>query len=270
MSKVFKERFGLDPVVLEAYPKLSRQDVGGTWEVFRPQYDLANPERRALSYQMLLDCDHKASLWVDLSRYEAEVGRASVQWCSAGKHALFLGARVTDVELNNKALQAQREFSGLNLNNFFSRSTCDIEADIYRLGFDALDLLFRAIHRREKGAIFEHPSQDLHTIFRRFLVVNHQPAGEKSERVKELFKEYVELRYGGKMQLVRELPSSELAASSERLPDSRRLYSTSLDQLLGELSEARNTRKDAADLALLDALERFYRESEVWRALKAN
>jgi hypothetical protein len=107
---------------------------------------------------MLLDNDNRSGLWVDLEKYRAGLGRDSIRYFGKTSGCLFLEAPGDlGKEFEKEKVAAREEFKGITLANFFPPSSCDIERDIYRLPFPALDALERAFATKSDKELRSKP-----------------------------------------------------------------------------------------------------------------
>lgn len=258
LAKIFANQFQLDVRTFNTFPSLQNLERGQVWSVFKPQYELSHADIFHKSKLLLLDKDHRSSLWINLAAYEEDKSRSSISWQSAAKHALFLDQALPEEASSQAALQALRQFSEINLKNFFSRSTCDIESDIYRLDFDCLERLGKAIRGGEVAALYSVANADLKTIFQRFIFSNHKQGPLSDVTVRKYFEDYCMLRYlNNALQLSRDL--------GEHCQ-----YAPSLKSLYAELKKLQIERTDEEDRLLLSALEEYYQQSYVAQALAAS
>jgi hypothetical protein len=204
----------------------------------------------------LLDADHKSALWIDLERYASAPEPTCISWRSAAKNAFFISPQaVNNSDLAEVARSALRQFRGVSLKNFFEKSTCDIEQDIYRLDFDHLDMFSRAIATNDKSAL-----RDCRLPEAKVLWLRHQLASPNATisdpGTAELLKKYALHRYGGKLQVARTVREG---GKSEA-------YHGTLGEMVRRLilaQEAAASTRNAADLQLMTSLERFIRESDI-------
>jgi hypothetical protein len=261
VARWLRDSCGLDAASFEAYEgaKLhSTARSGAVYMVEEPEYDM-----HAISYSSkhpvtLLDADHKAALWIDLERYASTPEPSCISWRSAAKNAFFISPQaINNPELAEVARSALRQFRGVTLKNFFEKSTCDIEQDIYRLDFDHLDLYSKAIAAKDKSVL-----KDCRLPEAKILWLRHQLASPNASIAdpvtSELLKKYALHRYGGKLQVTRTVrEGSESGAYHTTLAD--------MVRRLVQAQEAAAVTRNTADLQLMTSLERFIRESDIAR-----
>jgi hypothetical protein len=258
MAKTFRDRWGLDVRDFESYEGTSRHQRPPKGDVFlsvRPNYEPAGDTSPIRSPVTLLDFDHRSALWIDLERFERSEGRAAISWYSLGKSWLFLEPAPADNRHADLARRALKEFSGITLANYFSENRCDIELDIYRIDFNGIELLRTAIWDRNAEALKDSAHPGLLTLYRRHGLANYTWGGDKDARVKEYLAAYALHRYGGKL-IVEGRQGSEAEVRHQ-----------TFSQLLARIRELRSApAARQGDRELLDSLERYYFESDLYRA----
>ena len=143
----------------------------------------------------------------------------------------------------------------MTLRNFFEKSTCDIEQDIYRLDFDHLDLYSKAIAANDKSVLRECRLPEA-----KILWLRHQLASPNASladpATSELLKKYALHRYGGRLQVVRTVREGSAAPA----------YHTTLAEMVRRLVQAQEAAamtRNSEDLKLMTSLERFIKESDI-------
>jgi len=258
LAKTFKNDFGLDLTQFEAYEagkfhQFARQGHGIA--SLEPNYDLSIPEISITNVMTLLDADHRYALWIDLARYKEGAGRDSIRWLNQGNSYFFSGGEMKSHENLELAPKALAELQSINLKNFFSRSTCDVEQDIYRLDFDAIGALESAIWKGDSSAMAKINNEDARIAFIRYKLSNYEWGGAQDDKVKALLKEYALHRYGGAMQ-VKKILKAETSTSD---------YHVTFKSMLEDL-EARKKEAVDKDKKLLESLKEFYMESDIYLA----
>lgn len=249
LAKVFKKKYGQSILDFEAYQidhkKLSKRGLVINKET--PSTKLNSETLFSSKPYALLDFDARSALWVDLTDYEKGKGRDSIEWCNTSYGQFFSDAQIlTDpklIELSNKAL---KEFAKLNLKNFFTKSDCDIEMDIYRIDFDQLAKLNQAIWEN-KDIDFE--MKDTKTVFVRYKLNKYEWGGDHDQKVKKMIKDYALNRYGGKMKLNK--------------GEKDELHQT-FNKMLINLEEE-SKKVPSSDKLLLDSLKTFYFQSDIYQ-----
>lgn len=259
LARWLRDSCGLNATSFEAYEGTrlhSTAKSGAVYLVEEPEYDMHATSYSSKRPVTLLDADHKAALWIDLERYAATPDPSCISWRSAAKNAFFISPQaVASSELAEVARSALRQFRGVTLRNFFEKSTCDIEQDIYRLDFDHLDLFSKAIAANDKSVLRECRLPEA-----KILWLRHQLASSNvslaDPATAELLKKYALHRYGGRLQVVRTV----------REGSSSPAYHSTLAEMVRRLVQAQEAAamtRNAADLQLMTSLERFIRESDI-------
>jgi exonuclease I len=263
VAEWLRDNCDLDTTTFEAYEggKLhSTARSGAVYMVEEPDYDMEGTDYVVKRPVTLLDATHRAALWIDLERYLDTKDPSCIMWRSAGKNAFFVsGTAETDPELQRTARAAIAQFKTITLKNFFQRTTCDIELDIYRLDFDQLDLFTKAIETNDKSVLQNCPGTDAKVLWLRRQLGN--PNADISDpKTAEMLRKYALHRYGGKLQLARSVQEGRKEAQREGI------YHATLGEMVRELiqrREAAELQKNYEDQALLDALETFIRRSDI-------
>ncbi len=261
LARVLRERFSFDAVSYLAYEGAPCERKQRTPEVFSlldVNYDASAKERFVRRPWTLLCTDHRCGLWVDLEAYKAGAGRRSVQHVKKlGGHALYLELDYAwDRAWRDIAAKAQAEFSGLNIQNFFTETECDIEVFIYRL--DAADriALAKAIAEADGRGL---KNLDARILFRRHVLRAYSWGSGNDDAIERDLRSYALRRYGGEVLLSKSI--SRKLADTPRAGD----YHPTFQMLVDEIWSRRQSAGSAKDTALLDSLERFYKESDIYR-----
>jgi hypothetical protein len=261
LAEWIKENSGLDVRLYEPYEGLALHSTvrsGAVYEIEEPEYDLSERSYGARTPMCLLDENKKAALWINLDRYAEDPSAGCISWRQANKHAFFTSGRsVSRGEVQQLARRALAQFSKVSLANYFEKSTCDIEQDIYRLDFDGLDLYSRAIKEGNKEPLAALGASDAKVLWVRYQLANSE-LDFADPRSASTLRQYAMYRYGGKLQLPKTI----------RRPDDPDNFHPTLSELFGDLHRARDVAASEGrgeDIKLLDSLESFYRASDVVR-----
>jgi len=261
VARWLRDSCGLDPTTFEAYEggKLhSTAKSGAVYIVEEPDYDMHASSFVAKRPVTLLDADHRFALWIDLERYVAAQDPGCIMWRSAAKNAFFVSPQAArDTELSEVARSALRQFGSVSLKNFFEKSTCDIEQDIYRLDFDHLDIYSRAVAANDKTLLKECRLPEAKVLWLRHQLASPQ-ASINDPNTCELLRKYALHRYGGKLQIARTLKDDGRSEA----------FHSTLAELVRRLTQAQEAAaatRNSADLQLMASLERFIRESDIAR-----
>jgi hypothetical protein len=252
----------IDVTTFEAYEggKLhSTVRSGAVYLQEQAEYDLAQSDYSIKTPMTLLDASGKAALWIDLQRYSEKQTPECVIWRSAAKHPFFISQQaMQDPDLQRLARAALKQFSSITLKNFFEKTTCDIEMDIYRLDFDSLDTFSQAIQKNDKTILQECRNPDAKILWSRRQLANPL-ATIADPKMAEILRKYALHRYGGKLQLARSIGDSEADEGS---------YHPTLASMMRDLMQKREAAVitgNQADQRLLDSLERYIRSSDIVR-----
>ena len=139
----------------------------------------------------------------------------------------------------------------------FEKSSCDIEMDIYRLGFDIQDRFYQAVATNDRSILDGCPSKDLLVLWTRRQLASENASIEDSKTA-EILRKYALYRYGGKFQIVKSV--SEDRAEHENYQES---LGCTVQRLI-HLQEAAVMKEAHDDQKLLSSLEAFIRSSDIF------
>ncbi len=287
LAKTLAKQFYLDVRVHEAYEPTQIQAVGSIVSVCKPNYNFKEmtesptPIKLAskVSTLALLDNNYRYALWINLERFKeildgqatdtAIDAKQAIEWYnkSGSQFMLFNSAFFSKFSNSNEividpmiepctielAKTAHEKLNSVNLKNFFERSICDIEQDIYRLDFDSIALLNRLIWENKEEDFSKLKTRDAKVLYMRFQLRSADSELVENARLLAMFNKYIRYRYGGQAKL-----------NKSQGPD--RIHPT-IDQLLEELTvslEDANTE----DRYLLERLREFYHGSLICSELK--
>jgi hypothetical protein len=270
LAKQYLEKFSVDVRSFDPFEALLDQErpVRGLIRWSRQlDYNPDSEQAASTRAMVLLDFDHRSSLWIDLSRFKEKADRSAVYWFSHNGGHQFIAAPSEPLtpderELMNRALEL---FKDLTLKNFFEKSSCDIEQDIYRLDFAAIDSLTKAIFSGEEQKIKTSKNRDLQVIFLRYQLASiacNQPLPAQFEKPLRAYSEY---RYGGKALLSKQVPD-------ETWDDKRKgeAYHPRIEDYLATIERLNATMTEPSSKMLLQSLEKFYHQSDVLRLLNGS
>ncbi len=256
-----KEHCKIDVRSYEAYeagPLHSTVRSGSVYEIEEPQYDLLERSHVKRVPMCLLDENKRASLWVNLERYADDPSPRCISWRQTMKHAFFASGRaVSGSDIQQLARKALAQFKKVTLSNYFEKSDCDIEQDIYRLDFDAQDVYYQALREGKKELLAKTTNPDAKKLWVRYQLANAD-VNLGDARFADLLRQYALYRYGGKLQLVKTI----------RNPEDPDNFHPKLSDMMAELVRSKEVaalEQNEADIKLLDSLERFYRSSDIVR-----
>ncbi|MFO0415688.1 MAG: hypothetical protein ACK5Y6_00230 [Pseudomonadota bacterium] len=261
VAEWIKRECGIEATTYEAYEggRLhSTARSGSVYLLLNPDYELGGSSYYSKTPVTLLDANNKSALWIDLERYMSKQSPECIMWRSAAKHAFFVeSSAVNDPDLQRAARAALNQFKGINVKNYFNPSTCDIELDIYRIDFDSLDIYGRALRENNKRLLDESSNPDLKKLWVRRQLASQQ-ADIREPSTAEMLRKYAMHRYGGKLQLSKNIDDSKKREQGDFHP--------TLGEMVRHLNMSRDAaaaRNDLADLKLLDSLERYIRASDI-------
>lgn len=260
LAKVFFKRFKLNifrELSYEAGAINLNNERGNVFELKEPNYEIGASGRYVCASVVLLDENHRYSLWIDLKRYMAGEKEQSIFLKKKQTGYLFL-RRGTDVDAQTLQLaeQAMREYAHINLSNYFAaqdNTDIDIEQDIYRLDFSCIEALNLAIWNGKADLIKKMENKDLKVIYSRFQLRNYLPTENDDPRLNEMLRQYAQYRYNGRALLYRanKGESRTHATLAERM--------SQIESLLQEV-------KPEAKVYLI-SLQKFYRDSKIFEML---
>jgi len=262
LAKLYHKLFGFD---IRSTPTYSADNLHrlasqhGIVAAISPQYELTSDQHGIRAPYALLHHDKKNGLWVNLKQYREGSGRNSVHWFSQNSGALFIEPdKYLAEEYRDDAASARQTFRDLNVNSFFPRSRCDIEADIYRLSFDDIRYLSEAIWTDSVEPLQLKGSDDarsLHLRHKLALVDWHSSSAALDQ---ELLK-YARYRYGGGCNVSKSCldtldPGIEHPAAHP-----------TLQNLVQRIDAALAAATAPEDRAILTQLKQWYDQSPIMR-----
>lgn len=252
---------GIDSRTYEAYEGLrlhSTVKTGSVYTMEEPEYDLMADSHVKRTPVCLLDANGKSALWINLERYGENQNAHCIMWRQVAKHSFFTSGQADpNRDVQGLARRALGQFQKVDLKNYFSKSTCDIEQDIYRVDFAALEVFGRALEQGKREILAESPNTELKVLWIRRQLA-HGDLDLSEPRAAEVLRQYALYRYGGKLQLVR-------TVSHPESPDN---FHPTLREMVDDLSRLRDgavATGEQGDVKLLDSLEAFYRSSDIAR-----
>lgn len=292
LAKVLKERFSLDvrhAPGFEVAELLStprwRAEAGLCLWRLQPQYEDGHEARACRTPFVVLDADHRSCLMVDLEHYAEGEGSSSIRWFNFSTGEFLFGGEGAPGELlhagegqfrlGDLAASARREFAPINLKNYFDKSTCDIEQDIYRIDFQGIEALAKLI--REGGSLprdksphkTENPNgnprrersplDDIRVLLVRYRLRESKTLDAEGQRILASYGRY---RYGGTMRLTKHETFDEEGRPEPRYhPSLKDLFQKINERLKGV--EASTDPRMVEDRRLLESLKSYYLSSEL-------
>lgn len=259
VAEWLRRECGIDATELEAYEGARLHSTAGTGAVYlvrEPEYVLGLDTHEVRTPVTLLDADHRSALWINLERYSRSQDPTCIMWRSVAKHPFFTNSQAeSDAAIQKLARSAVQQFKGKTLKNFFERTTCDIEQDIYRLDRDGRDLLRKLIETADRRLIEGSRDNDLRVLWTRYQLRNPN-LDMRDERSREVLRRYAVHRYGGALQLARTTPKGGEGGG----------FHWTLSQMhttLRQMRDAAAVAGNQEDAELLAAVSRFYNDSEI-------
>jgi hypothetical protein len=262
LAKLLAKRFGRDVRSTAGYDPSLLHDVGSSTSVVAaiyPNYDLNSADHQLRIPYTFLGGDHRSGLWVDLEQYREGKGREAVRLINSTSGFLHIehDAHLTQ-EFQQEATAARAEFRELTVRNFYQRSTCDIEADIYRLfEVNGIDALARAIRYNDTGIVAGPELRDARVLLTRYRMANLDWT-QASPDQEHLLAQYALYRYGGRCAISKSFrgeldPAIEHEAAHPTLQEQLRELETLLKTATPE------------DARLLLQLREFYENSTIMK-----
>jgi hypothetical protein len=262
----FKEEFGVDVRTYNPYEVKKKMKVGDLACRMELMYSSKIPVRIRLIPMALLYEDFGASLWIDIAKYEKGEGKKSITYINKNTGTFFAYPHYYLEPFREIGLKACKEFKDTTTRNFFDVTTNDIECNIYRMGDDERKALSVAIHEDNLKPLQEvsKVSRDARVLYLRYRLANADELQMESSDLKKGLKSYAEYRYQGQLQIDRNIPEDY----EEKLKAGKKMevFHPTLTDMLNEIDQLRSTGDDA-DKKLMNALEQFYKESEIYKIL---
>ena len=257
LAQTLQQTFGVDGRLYSGYPTNHLHQLGREHPVVVavfPQTDLSSTEIATRVPYALLNHDQKSGLWIDLDKYREGKRREAIRWMGANSGALYAQVDgVVEQAYGADAKRAREEFRDITISNFFARSTCDIEADIFRLGFSEIDNLASAIWSGNAQAISAGASPDARELYirHRLAELDWSAATETQEKRLAIYAKY---RYGGACNIHKSHlePLDPLVSNPSSHP--------TLSESLARIDTLRASSSNPEDHQILDELTRIFHE----------
>jgi hypothetical protein len=179
----------------------------------------------------------------------------------ANSGALFVEAdSQVELEYHADAARAREELRDVNINNFFQRSTCDIEADIFRLSFPDIENLSSAIWAGRTYAATMGERSDARELYirHRLSEIDWDTATETQEKRLAIYGQY---RYGGSCNIRK--GHLELLEPTVTNPAAHPTFAS----YMARLNELEIGAASSSDEPILRELRRFYENSPIMRVV---
>lgn len=262
LAKSLERTFHVDGRLYAGYAANQLHELGREHSVLvalAPQADLRKQEIATRVPFTLLCNDQKNGLWVDLAQYREGKGRQAIRWMGANSGSLC--AEPDDVMSHEYAVdakQARDEFRDISISNFFSRSTCDVEADIFRISFSEIDNLTSAIWGGDRRAVLTNGTSDAKELYVRHLL-SELDWDAVTETQEKRLATYATYRYGGACNI----DKSHLEPIEPSIANPA-AHST-LNQYIARIETLRSCTSSEQDLLILNELMSFYEQSPIMR-----
>jgi|GEM_PF-937787 len=262
LAQLLSERFATDVRRTSGYDAATLHSIGSSSSVVTalfPNYDLSSSARAQRTPYTFLCGDARSGLWVNLEQYSEGAGREAVRYLNNTSGFLHIERDPEIAQSFESAAKAARaDFRDLRPDTFFEPSSCDIEADIYRLfNHDAIDALTRAIKYDDPSIVAPAHLHDAHQLFVRYQLAcaDWEHATEEQER---LLHDYALYRYGGRCNISKSF-------RGELYPEIA--HEAAHPTLREQLQEIDNLLESASgrDRELLSQLKEFHLSSAIMR-----
>ena len=161
-------------------------------------------------------------------------------------------------ELVSLLQKAKAEFPGLTPDNFFPKSSCDIEQDIYRLDMQKISTLGQVIWENERSLLDKITDKDLQDLVSRYWLAYGLSPAKRGEKWKEKFSQYVTYRYGGGVFQLPKNIQTDLEPGKLMLS-----YHPSLQEIEKSLDNLIESRNEVGDQIILKQLKTYIKSSEI-------
>jgi DNA polymerase III epsilon subunit-like protein len=259
LAKVYKNTFQVDVRQFEPYQvkELHNKTQSELHILAEPLSSNFKPDKRCRTYPAtLLDANERYALWIDLAKYNTLKKKSldpkgAIKWKKFVEHIVIKHDEPSEEDFTSAICEALEELKGINLGNYFTETTCDIEQFIYRIRPNEIDLLRNAMNA---GSSTPNFTTDMNQLLKRFWLENY--AQEPTAEFYTALERYAAYRYGGKLQLTN---------SSE---DGAKIHAT-LPMLISEIEKAATTATSDEDKTLIDSLRKHYLKSDIYRVAGA-
>ncbi len=263
LAKAYKQKYGANIAGFNAYQAGSlHSDIdksinrGKIIMKREPDYELTPGKLFSEKPYMLLDANHRYSLWVDLEAFAK--GEKSLRFVKIETGPFFTSGQIVESpELATLAGEALRKFEKINLGNYFTETECDIEQHIYRIDFANIEGLNALIWQQSGGGM--ELSIDAKRVLGRFRLANYKMNGKQDEKFLSTFKDYLMYRYGSKMRLDKGLDCEDRLMKREQ----KTYLHPNFNELIREIDEKAASGTPEIK-ALMKSLKEYYLTSEAY------
>lgn len=254
LARRFKDDYGIDVRGYSAYEVAEIERERGKVFKFKTRSETKDSPAKYKYFSPHSTSGRNSIFWIDLEearkiKKKGEDLIGAIKYKNRENAAMYREYEYCDdSELQQLADDVIKAYPQVSMDKLFPPSECDIEADIYRIAFNRFNVLQDIMLKKmpAKGL-----NQDEMDLVKRFRISNFQGEGDQ-EAFKSALKDYAEYRYGGTMI-------------------AHKQYGTmhpTLDDLLDQLEKSKKEVETDRDIKLMESLEKFYKESEIYMALK--
>jgi len=250
LSKALKSSYGIDIRTYDSYEVTKRYTDFDAIQLY-PHYDENGnfvPEEDCIL--TLHDHNKSTTLWINLKKFEAGLGKKSMIWCNKNTAPLFVKDYIKDADIRFRCQTAKATLNDIKISNFWPDKACDIEQLIYTLPINEISTLSKAIYDNDLFLLRFNKNKYSNILYLRFLCNNAQ-----TSEVDKIFTQYVLHRYGGKMRL-----------DKNEIVSEERVYHPSYKELV---ERANKYYLESGD-ALMHNLKLFYMNSKIAKVCDAN
>jgi hypothetical protein len=257
-ARFLEENFDIDLETFSAYSPPKNIKPSFITYTLNPQYDLENKNIYEKNLFVLVYDDYRSSLWLNVTNIINKEDRNPIVYVNKATGSLVFDESKVSVEDQKIALEHYKEYEGLTIKDYFKPSTCDIEQDIYRLDFDQIDYLHSIIWKEASILNNKTSVKDAKILLTRYKLNSADDNSLKNPKFLKQLKAYADYRYGGKLQLWKQLADEDKTNIDAYHPSLERL-----ELAISNLME----NSESEDLELLNSLKEFYEKSDIKRAL---
>lgn len=259
-AQFLEKEFNIDLSNFSAYQKDPTIKAGSALKILKPNYDLNYDALYVSELAVLLYEDYRSSLWLNISKLKGDSPNP-VSYINRKNGIIITTKKGLTREEEAEALEYYPKYKDVTLNDIFEKSTCDIELDIYRLDFDQIDYLHSKIWEEQYDLNLSKPAKDTKVLLTRYKLNQMDDRLLKDNSIYKKFKAYVNYRYGGNLQLWKQVPDN-LAEEKKK-----NAYFSTFEKLLNDIENAKKDYVSEEDRELILALEKFYLSSLIFEVI---
>lgn len=263
LAKRLNDTYKLHPSSFNSYEAKKGDEIIA---VCTPNYDRESENSDSTTQKTLglLNESHRAALWLDIAKYSEGKGREAVYWYNKNGGQLTRTEGQMDLASSKPILDsAKLEFSNLTTENFFPKSSCDIDQDIYRLDMQKIGVLGQIIWNNDRKNLDQIKDKDLQALVLRYWLAYGMRHESRGEKWKAKLEQYANYRYTEKsFQLVKVL--GEPSQDADKINNA---YHRSLGEIESSLEALLRERTDKEDQEILLQLKDYISTSEMKKSL---